>query len=159
MGEAFLVGGVRSLGDGGVCAGVAPEVMGLRPVPATEKLLRRHGRGVGDRRAVHRHAVHRHAVDLHAVDLHAVDLHAVQLNEAFATQRLACIRRLGLDREIGNSDGAVIAQAQGHPLGTSSTRILVTLPGGMEREGSRRGLASMCVGVAQGVSLAVEGVL
>jgi 3-oxoadipyl-CoA thiolase len=116
---------------GGASAGVAPETMGLGPVPATEKLLARLGLGVGD-------------------------LDAVELNEAFATQSLACIRRLGLDPDIVNRDGGAIAL--GHPLGASGTRILVTLLGRMEREGARRGLATMCVGVGQGTSLIVERV-
>jgi 3-oxoadipyl-CoA thiolase len=114
---------------GGASAGVAPEVMGLGPVPATVKLLDRLGLAVGD-------------------------LDAVELNEAFATQSLACIRRLGLDPEIVNRDGGAIAL--GHPLGASGTRILVTLLGRMEREGARTGLATLCVGVGQGVSLAVD---
>jgi acetyl-CoA C-acetyltransferase len=116
---------------GGASAGVAPEVMGLGPVPATQKLLGRLRLGVGD-------------------------LDAVELNEAFATQSLACIRRLGLDPSIINRDGGAIAL--GHPLGASGTRILVTLLGRMERESARRGLATMCVGVGQGAALAVEGV-
>ncbi|TFD74833.1 thiolase family protein [Cryobacterium fucosi] len=116
---------------GGASAGVAPETMGLGPVPATEKLLRRLGLGIGD-------------------------LDAVELNEAFATQSLACIRRLGLDPEIVNRNGGAIAL--GHPLGSSGARILVTLLGRMEREGARRGLATMCVGVGQGSALVVESV-
>ncbi|MGO4691091.1 acetyl-CoA C-acyltransferase [Glaciibacter sp. 2TAF33] len=114
---------------GGSSVGVAPEIMGLGPVPATQKLLHRLGLGVGD-------------------------FGAVELNEAFATQSLACIRRLGLDPEIVNREGGAIAL--GHPLGASGTRILVTLLGRMEREAARTGLATMCVGVGQGVSLAVE---
>ncbi|MEX1079378.1 MAG: acetyl-CoA C-acyltransferase [Homoserinimonas sp.] len=114
---------------GGASAGVAPEVMGLGPVPATQKLLKRLGLSIGD-------------------------LDAVELNEAFATQALACIRRLGIDPSIVNRDGGAIAL--GHPLGASGTRILVTLLGRMEREGAARGLATMCVGVGQGAALAVE---
>jgi 3-oxoadipyl-CoA thiolase len=116
---------------GGASAGVAPETMGLGPVPATEKLLHRLGLGIGD-------------------------LDAVELNEAFATQSLACIRRLGFEPEIVNRDGGAIAL--GHPLGSSGARILVTLLGRMEREGARRGLATMCVGVGQGSALIVESV-
>jgi acetyl-CoA C-acetyltransferase len=116
---------------GGASAGVAPEVMGLGPVPATQKLLGRLGLAVGD-------------------------LDAVELNEAFATQSLACIRLLGLDPDIVNRNGGAIAL--GHPLGASGTRILVTLLGRMEREGAKRGLATMCVGVGQGASLLVEAV-
>jgi 3-oxoadipyl-CoA thiolase len=114
---------------GGANAGVEPSVMGLGPVPATTKLLDRLGLGIDA-------------------------MGAVELNEAFATQALACVRRLGLDEEIVNADGGAIAL--GHPLGASGTRILVTLLGRMEREGATRGLASMCVGVGQGAALAIE---
>jgi 3-oxoadipyl-CoA thiolase len=116
---------------GGASAGIAPEIMGLGPVPATQKLLKRLGLAIED-------------------------LDAVELNEAFATQSLACIRRLGLDPSIVNRDGGAIAL--GHPLGASGTRILVTLLGRMEREDAQRGLATMCVGVGQGAALAVERV-
>ena len=112
-------------------AGVAPEVMGLGPVPATQKALARAG-------------------------LDLSDLGAVELNEAFASQAIACIRRLGLDPAVVNADGGAIAL--GHALGSSGSRILVTLLGRMEREGARRGLATMCVGVGQGTSLIVEAV-
>lgn len=112
-------------------AGVAPEVMGLGPVPATQKALARAGLDVSD-------------------------LGAVELNEAFASQALACIRRLGLDPSTVNADGGAIAL--GHALGSSGSRILVTLLGRMEREGARYGLATMCVGVGQGTSLIVEAV-
>ncbi|WZH35703.1 MAG: acetyl-CoA C-acyltransferase [Microbacterium enclense] len=110
-------------------AGVAPEVMGLGPVPATEKALAKAG-------------------------LSASDLGAVELNEAFASQSLACIRRLGLDPEIVNADGGAIAL--GHPLGSSGSRLLVTLLGRLEREDARYGLATMCVGVGQGTAMIVE---
>ena len=112
-------------------AGVAPEVMGLGPVPATQKALARAGLDVSD-------------------------LGAIELNEAFASQAIACIRRLGLDPAVVNADGGAIAL--GHALGSSGSRILVTLLGRMEREGARRGLATMCVGVGQGTSLIVEAV-
>jgi len=110
-------------------AGVAPEVMGIGPVPATHKALDRAGWSVGD-------------------------LDAVELNEAFASQSLACIRDLGLDEEVVNADGGAIAL--GHPLGASGTRILLTLLGRLDREGGRRGLATLCVGVGQGAALLVE---
>ncbi|WP_426624972.1 thiolase family protein [Leifsonia sp. McL0607] len=110
-------------------AGVAPEVMGLGPVPATYRALER-------------------------ADLEVGDLGSVELNEAFASQSLACVRRLGLDDERVNADGGAIAL--GHALGSSGTRILVTLLGRMEREESRYGLATMCVGVGQGTALIVE---
>ncbi|NYE95529.1 3-oxoadipyl-CoA thiolase [Psychromicrobium silvestre] len=115
----------------GTTAGLAPEVMGLGPVPATQKLLARTG-----------------------VELSSIA--AVELNEAFATQSLACIRRLGLDPEIVNADGGAIAL--GHPLGSSGARIAITLLGRMEREGAHRGLATMCIGVGQGAALLVEKV-
>jgi acetyl-CoA acetyltransferase family protein len=110
-------------------AGVAPQLMGLGPVPATEKLLSRAGRTVAD-------------------------LGAVELNEAFAAQSLAVIRRLGLDEDRVNADGGAIAL--GHPLGCSGARIVVTLLGRLEREDVRRGLATLCVGVGQGVATVVE---
>ncbi|GAA1937896.1 thiolase family protein [Agromyces allii] len=112
-------------------AGLAPEIMGLGPVPATEKALERAG-----------------------LDLD--DIGSIELNEAFATQSLACIRRLGLDPERVNADGGAIAL--GHPLGSSGSRLIVTLLGRMERERSRYGLATMCVGVGQGSALIVERV-
>lgn len=110
-------------------AGVPPSTMGLGPVPATEKALSRAGWKAGD-------------------------LEAVEINEAFAPQVLACVRRLGLDVETVNAEGGAIAL--GHPLGCSGARILVTLLGRMEREGARRGLATLCVGVGQGTSALVE---
>ncbi|MEW1845775.1 thiolase family protein [Nonomuraea angiospora] len=110
-------------------AGVAPEIMGLGPVPATRKALERAGWAVGD-------------------------LDAVELNEAFASQSLACVRDLGLDLDRVNADGGAIAL--GHPLGASGARILLTLLGRLERSGGRRGLATMCVGVGQGSALLVE---
>ncbi|MFL5910598.1 MAG: thiolase family protein [Gaiellaceae bacterium] len=114
---------------GSASAGVSPRLMGLGPVPATEKLLARTGRQVAD-------------------------LDAVELNEAFAAQSLAVIRRLKLDEDRVNADGGAIAL--GHPLGCSGARLLVTLLGRLERERGRRGLATLCVGVGQGVSLLVE---
>ncbi|MFC7278328.1 thiolase family protein [Paractinoplanes rhizophilus] len=113
----------------GAAAGVAPQLMGLGPVPATEKALARAGWGIGD-------------------------LDAVELNEAFAVQSLAVIRRLKLDEERVNADGGAIAL--GHPLGCSGARITVTLLGRMEREGARRGLATLCVGVGQGAAMLLE---
>jgi 3-oxoadipyl-CoA thiolase len=116
---------------GGSSAGISPEVMGLGPVPAIQKLMIRTG-----------------------LTLDQFD--AVELNEAFATQALGVMRRLNLPAEIVNADGGAIAL--GHPLGASGTRILVTLLGRMQREGASRGLATMCVGVGQGAALAIEGV-
>ncbi|MDN4610469.1 thiolase family protein [Arthrobacter burdickii] len=114
----------------GASAGVPPHIMGLGPVPATQKVLERTGWRVAD-------------------------LGAVELNEAFATQSLASIRRLGLDPSVVNRYGGAIAL--GHPLGSSGSRLVVTLLGRMEREGAARGLATMCVGVGQGTALLVEG--
>ena len=112
-------------------AGVQPHIMGLGPVPATEKALARAGWGTGD-------------------------LDAVELNEAFAAQALAVTRRLKLDEEKVNADGGAIAL--GHPLGCSGARILLTLLGRLERENGSRGLATLCVGVGQGVAMLVERV-
>ncbi|MGO4103633.1 acetyl-CoA C-acyltransferase [Leifsonia sp. YAF41] len=116
---------------GGASAGISPEVMGLGPVPAIQKLMTRTG-----------------------FSLDQFD--AIELNEAFATQALGVMRRLNLRDEIVNADGGAIAL--GHPLGASGTRILVTLLGRMQREGASHGLSSMCVGVGQGAALAIEGV-
>ncbi len=115
----------------GVSAGIAPEIMGLGPVPATEKALQRTGIALDD-------------------------IGAVELNEAFATQSLAVIRRLGLDPARVNAVGGAIAL--GHPLGSSGSRLVVTLLGRLEREDARYGLATMCVGVGQGTALIVERV-
>ncbi|NEN04272.1 acetyl-CoA C-acyltransferase [Diaminobutyricibacter tongyongensis] len=113
----------------GTSVGLAPEIMGLGPVPATERALSRSGLSLGD-------------------------LGSIELNEAFASQSIACIRRLGLDEEKVNADGGAIAL--GHALGSSGSRLVVTLLGRMEREDSRYGLATMCVGVGQGAALIVE---
>jgi acetyl-CoA acetyltransferase family protein len=113
----------------GAAAGVEPALMGLGPVPATEAALARAGWKIGD-------------------------LDAVELNEAFAPQALAVIRRLGLAEDVVNADGGAIAL--GHPLGCSGARIVVTLLGRLEREGGVRGLATLCVGVGQGVAMLVE---
>jgi acetyl-CoA acetyltransferase family protein len=112
-------------------AGVPPHIMGIGPVPATEKVLARTGWTVDD-------------------------LDAIELNEAFAAQSLAVIRRLKLDDERVNADGGAIAL--GHPLGCSGARLTVTLLGRMEREDARRGLATLCVGVGQGLAMLVERV-
>ena len=113
----------------GANVGVAPEVMGIGPVPATRKALERSG-------------------------LTVADLGSIELNEAFATQSLAVMRELGLDDALVNADGGAIAL--GHPLGSSGSRLVVTLLGRMERESSRYGLATMCVGVGQGSALIIE---
>jgi acetyl-CoA acetyltransferase len=116
---------------GAASAGVAPSLMGLGPVPSTEKLLGRLGWSVGD-----------------------VD--AVEFNEAFAPQVLASIRRLGLDPDTVNTDGGAIAL--GHPLGATGIRMLLMLVARLERDELSRGLATLCVGVGQGMALAVERV-
>jgi acetyl-CoA C-acetyltransferase len=115
----------------GASVGVAPEVMGIGPVPATRKVLQRSGLTIDE-------------------------LGAIELNEAFATQSLAVIRQLGFDDTRVNADGGAIAL--GHPLGSSGSRLVVTLLGRMERENARYGLATMCVGVGQGSALIVERV-
>lgn len=120
---------------GGASAGLAQEIMGMGPVPATRKVLERNGVDVSE-------------------------LGAVELNEAFASQSLASMRELGIDPEIVNRDGGAISL--GHPLGSSGSRILITLLGRMERElsgeGRKLGLATMCVGVGQGTAILIEGV-
>jgi acetyl-CoA acetyltransferase family protein len=112
-------------------AGVPPHIMGLGPVPSTEKVLERTGWKVAD-------------------------LDAVEINEAFATQVIASIRRLGLDEETVNAEGGAIAL--GHPLGASGVRLVIGLLGRLERENGKRGLATLCVGVGQGMALLVERV-
>ena len=110
-------------------AGVQPNLMGLGPVPATQKVLARTG-------------------------WNTENLDAIELNAAFAAQSLAVMRRLHLDDDIVNADGGAIAL--GHPLGCSGARLVVTLMNRLEREGGNRGLATLCVGVGQGVALLIE---
>jgi acetyl-CoA acetyltransferase family protein len=110
-------------------AGVDPSCMGLGPVPATRKALSRAGLAVGD-------------------------LDLIELNEAFAVQAIACIRELGLSEERVNIYGGAIAL--GHPLGASGARILTTLVHALRRTGGRYGLATMCIGVGQGIAVVVE---
>jgi 3-oxoadipyl-CoA thiolase len=112
-------------------AGVAPSCMGLGPIPATRKALQRAGLKIG-----------------------SIDL--VELNEAFAAQAIACIRELGLDPARVNVYGGAIAL--GHPLGATGARILTTLVHALHRTKSRYGLATMCIGVGQGISMIVERV-
>jgi acetyl-CoA C-acetyltransferase/3-oxo-5,6-didehydrosuberyl-CoA/3-oxoadipyl-CoA thiolase len=112
-------------------AGVHPDLMGIGPVPATEKALARAG-------------------------LSVEDLDLVEINEAFASQSLASLRLLNLDPEKVNVNGGAIAI--GHPLGASGARILVTLVHELHRRGQRYGLATMCIGVGQGISMVVERV-
>lgn len=112
-------------------AGVHPDVMGIGPVPASEKALRRAG-------------------------LTPDDLDLIEINEAFASQTVASMRLLELDPEKVNVNGGAIAI--GHPLGASGARILVTLVHELRKRRARYGLATMCIGVGQGVSMVVERV-
>ncbi|MFJ3789831.1 thiolase family protein [Kitasatospora sp. NPDC090091] len=125
--------GLQPLGRyvAGASAGVHPDVMGIGPVPATRKALARVGWSLDD-------------------------LGEAELNEAFAAQVLASMDQLGIDPELVNPTGGAIAL--GHPLGGSGARILTTLLHRMRRNGTRRGLATMCVGVGQGTAVLVENV-
>jgi acetyl-CoA C-acetyltransferase len=110
-------------------AGVPPRVMGVGPVPATQKALAKSGLGIGD-----------------------IDL--IEANEAFAAQSLAVGRELGWDWERVNVNGGAIAL--GHPIGASGARILVTLLHEMKRRQAKRGLATLCIGGGQGIAMVVE---
>jgi 3-oxoadipyl-CoA thiolase len=110
-------------------AGVDPSVMGIGPVPATRKALDRAGIGVAD-------------------------LDLVEMNEAFASQSVACARELGLDPAKLNVNGGAIAL--GHPLGMSGARLVTMLVHELRRTGGRYGLATMCIGVGQGIATVVE---
>ncbi|MBL7747491.1 MAG: thiolase family protein, partial [Chitinophagaceae bacterium] len=112
-------------------AGVDPAIMGIGPVPATQKALLRAG-------------------------LQIKDIDLVELNEAFASQSIACIRELELDSKKVNVNGGAIAI--GHPLGCSGVRISATLLHEMNRQGLKYGLATMCVGVGQGGAVIYEKV-
>ena len=112
-------------------AGVDPAIMGLGPVPASQKALYRAG-------------------------LKVDQLDLIELNEAFASQAIACIHDLGLDLQKINVNGGSIAL--GHPLGCSGVRISTTLVHEMRRRNSKYGLATMCVGVGQGAAVVFEGV-
>ncbi len=112
-------------------AGVDPRVMGIGPVPAIRKALHRAGLAVGD-------------------------LDLVELNEAFASQSVACIDELGLDPARVNPNGGAIAL--GHPLGASGARLVTMLVHELVRSGGRYGVASMCIGVGQGIATVVERV-
>jgi 3-oxoadipyl-CoA thiolase len=110
-------------------AGVAPDVMGLGPVPATRKILERAN-----------------------ISVHDLDL--IEINEAFAAQALACARELDFDSKKTNVNGGAIAL--GHPLGASGARISTTLLHELRRRGGRYGLATMCIGVGQGIATLYE---
>jgi len=118
---------------GMAAAAVPPRIMGIGPVPSTRKLMERLGLKIGD-------------------------FDVIELNEAFASQALACLRQLGVadDAEHVNPHGGAIAL--GHPLGMSGARLALTALHALEKRGGRRALATMCVGVGQGVSLAIERV-
>jgi 3-oxoadipyl-CoA thiolase len=111
-------------------AGVDPSYMGIGPVPASRKALARAGKRIDE-----------------------MDL--IELNEAFAAQVLACVQDLAIDRSRLNLNGGAIAL--GHPIGASGARILVTLAHEMRRRQARWGLATMCIGVGQGIATVVEG--
>jgi 3-oxoadipyl-CoA thiolase len=118
---------------GGAVAGVAPRIMGIGPAPATKKLLARIGVSIGD-------------------------IDVVELNEAFAAQGLAVLRQLGLPDDAAhvNPNGGAIAL--GHPLGMSGARLAMTAAIELRNRGGRYGLATMCIGVGQGIALLIERV-
>jgi 3-oxoadipyl-CoA thiolase len=130
---AVLRHGLRPLARvlGAAAAGVAPRTMGVGPVPAIGKLLAR-------------------------LKLSLRDFDRIEINEAFAAQVLACARGLGLadDSEVLNPHGGAIAL--GHPLGASGARLLGSAARGLQRDGQRRALVSLCVGVGQGLAVAIE---
>lgn len=110
-------------------AGVDPSCMGIGPVPATKKALGRAG-------------------------LKTEDIDLIELNEAFAAQSIACINELGLDKSKININGGAIAL--GHPLGSSGSRIIITLLNELEKQNKKTGLAAMCIGVGQGIATVIE---
>ncbi len=114
-------------------AAVPPRIMGIGPVPATQKLMARLGHKIGD-----------------------YDL--IEINEAFASQSLACLRQLGLADDAGHVNPHGGAIALGHPLGMSGARLALTAAHGLQKNGGKLARATMCVGVGQGVSLAIERV-
>ena len=118
---------------GGAVAGVPPRIMGIGPAPATNKLLER-------------------------LSLQVADLDVIELNEAFAAQGLAVMRQLGLPDDAAhvNPNGGAIAL--GHPLGMSGARLAMTATEELQRSGGRYALATMCIGVGQGIALALERV-
>ena len=118
---------------GAAVAGVAPRIMGIGPAPASEKLMTRLGLTIGD-------------------------FDVIELNEAFAAQALAVLRRLGLpdDAKQVNPNGGAIAL--GHPLGMSGSRLALTATEELQRTGGKLALATMCIGVGQGIALALERV-
>jgi acetyl-CoA acetyltransferase family protein len=118
---------------GAAVAGVPPRIMGIGPAPASENLMARLGLRIGD-------------------------FDVIELNEAFAAQGLAVLRQLGLpdeDRRVNPNGGAI---ALGHPLGMSGARLALTATEELQRTGGKRALATMCIGVGQGIALALERV-
>ena len=113
----------------GAAAGVEPSYMGLGPIPASKKALAK-------------------------ADLTAQRIDLAELNEAFAAQAIPCIEQLGLDPDRVNVHGGAIAW--GHPLGASGARLLLTLMLELEQTSGRYGLASMCIGVGQGIAVILE---
>ena len=118
---------------GGACAGVPPRVMGIGPAPATHKLCERLG-------------------------ISPSDFDIIELNEAFAAQAVACLREMGIpdDAEHVNANGGAIAL--GHPLGMSGARLAGTAITELRERGAKRALATMCIGVGQGIAVALEAV-
>jgi 3-oxoadipyl-CoA thiolase len=116
---------------GMAAAGVPPRIMGIGPVPSTKKLLSRLKLSIGD-------------------------FDFIELNEAFASQSVACLRQLGIADDAANVNPNGGAIALGHPLGMSGARLVLTAVHQLQKTGAKRALATMCVGVGQGVSLAIE---
>lgn len=116
---------------GSATAGTEPSLMGLGPIYSTQKLMKRY-------------------------ELTSDDFDLVEINEAFASQSIECVKQLNLDLDKVNVNGGAIAL--GHPLGASGTRILTTLIYEMKKRNAKLGLASMCIGVGQGISVVVENV-
>jgi acetyl-CoA acetyltransferase family protein len=116
----------------GTCAvGVEPSIMGIGPVPATRKILKKHG-------------------------LTIEDIDVIELNEAFAAQSLAVIRELGLaddDKRINPNGGAI---SLGHPLGMSGARLVLTAAKQLQRSGKKYALCTLCIGVGQGMAMLLE---
>jgi acetyl-CoA acetyltransferase family protein len=118
---------------GAAVAGVPPRIMGMGPAPASEKLMQRLGLAIGD-------------------------FDVIELNEAFAAQAIPVLKRLGvpIDAEHVNPNGGAIAL--GHPLGMSGARLVLTSTEELQRRGAKRALCMMCIGVGQGIALALERV-
>ena len=116
---------------GSATAGTEPSLMGLGPIYSTQKVMKKY-------------------------ELTSKDFDLVEINEAFASQSIECVKQLNLDMDKVNVNGGAIAL--GHPLGASGTRILTTLIYEMKRRNAKLGLASMCIGVGQGISVVVENV-